>query len=171
GLSGLIGCALNNILTLGGRILGQVPLVNGVVALLDGNGIVSLSNQSNVVYISQDRPLTPSLNNAASAVNAEFAWQSNYTGAGVGVALIDSGLSNNLDLNQGILPVSRVVYRQSFVPGNSSSSDQYGHGTHIAGLIAGDGLSSTGWYFTRTFMGVAPGANIVNLRVLDANGG
>src|SRR5260370_39618182 len=84
GLLGFIGCALNNILTLGGTILGQLPLVNGVVALLDGNGIVSLSNQSNVGYICQDRPLTPSLYNAASAVNAEFAWQSNYTGAGVG---------------------------------------------------------------------------------------
>src|SRR4029077_9822958 len=171
GLLGLVGCLVNDVLKLGGTILGQLPLVNGVVALLDGNGIVSLSNQSNVVYISQDRPLTPSLNNAASAVNAEFAWQSNYTGAGVGVALIDSGVSSNLDLNQGILPVSRVVYQRSFVPGNSSSGDQYGHGTHIAGLIAGDGLSSSGWLFSKTFKGIAPGANIVNLRVLDANGG
>src|SRR6266566_3147814 len=153
GLFGLIGCALNNILTLGGTILGQLPLVNGVVALLDGNGIVSLSNQSNVVYISPDRPLTPSLNNAASAVNAEFAWQSNYTGAGVGVALIDSGVSNSLDLYTGVLPLSRVVYQQSFVPGNSSPNEQYGHGTHIAGLIAGDGLNSTGLLYTKTFKG------------------
>src|ERR1700680_4175715 len=170
-LCGLIGCVVNDVLQLGGAIRGQLPLINGVVALLDGNGIVSLSNQSNVVYISQDRPLTPSVNNAASAVNAEFAWQSNYTGAGVGVALIDSGVSDNLDLHQGILPVSRVVYQQSFLPGNSSGSDQYGHGTHIAGLIAGDGLSSTGWLFSKTFKGIAPRANIVNLRVLDANGG
>src|SRR5258708_2386186 len=171
GLLGLIGCVVNDVVQLGGAVLGQLPLINGVVALLDGNGIVSLSNQSNVVYISQDRPLTPWVNNAASAVNAEFAWQSNYTGAGVGVALIDSGVSNNLDLNQGIVPVSRVLYQQSFVPGNSSSSDQYGHGTHIAGLIAGDGLSSTGLLFSKTFKGIAPGANIVNLRVLDATGG
>src|SRR6266571_5674395 len=161
GLLGLVDCLVSDIVKLGGTILGQLPLVNGVVALLDGDGILNLSNQSNVVYISMDRPLTPSLNNAASAVNAEFAWQSNYTGAGVGVALIDSGVSNNLDLNQGILPVSRVVYQQSFVPGNSSSSDQYGHGTHIAGLIAGDGLSSTGLLFSKTFKGIAPGANIV----------
>jgi hypothetical protein len=41
-----------------------------VVATLDGNGIAQLSNQSNVVYISLDRPLAPTLNNAAPAVNA-----------------------------------------------------------------------------------------------------
>src|SRR5882672_3069706 len=114
GLLGLVGCLVNDILKLGGQILSQVPIINGVVALLDGNGIHSLSNQSNVVYISPDRPLKPTLSNAASAVNAEFAWQSNYTGAGIGVALIDSGISNHLDLNQGILPFSRVVYQQSF---------------------------------------------------------
>src|SRR5246500_3353107 len=170
GLLGLVGCLVNDIVKLGGTILSQVPIINGVVALLDGNGIQSLSNQSNVVYISLDRPLKPTLSNAASAVNAEFAWQSNYTGAGVGIALIDSGVNNHPDLNTGILPLSRVVYQQSFVPGNSSASDQYGHGTHIAGLIAGDGLSSTGPLYTKTFKGIAPGANIVSLRVLDANG-
>src|SRR5438309_221573 len=168
GLLGLVSCLVNDIVKLGGTILGQLPLVNGVVALLDGNGIVNLSNQSNVVYISLDRPLTPSLSNAAAAVNADFAWQSNYTGAGIGVALIDSGVSNNLDLYQGLF--SRVVYQQSFVPGNSNPADQYGHGTHIAGLIAGDGLSSTGFVYSKTFKGIAPGAKIVNLRVLDANG-
>src|ERR1700726_4171793 len=170
GIIGFLVCAVDDILSLGGKILGQLPLVNGVVALLDGNGIQSLSNQSNVVYISLDRPLSPTLNNAAGAVNAEFAWQSNYTGAGIGLALIDSGVSNHPDLYTGILPISRVVYQQSFVPGNSSPSDQYGHGTHIAGLIAGDGLTSTGPLFTKTFKGIAPGAKIVNLRVLDQNG-
>src|ERR1700719_5268274 len=163
GLFGLLGCLVNDVLKLGGTILGQLPLVNGVVALLDGNGIQNLSNQSNVVYISTDRTLSPSLSNAASAVNAEFAWQSNYTGAGIGIALIDSGVSSHPDLYTGILPISRVVYQQSFVPGNSSPSDQYGHGTHIAGLIAGDGLTSTGLLFSKTFKGIAPGANIVNL--------
>src|SRR5580693_6484340 len=170
GLFGLVDCLLNDVVKLGGKILGQLPLINGVVALLDGNGIQNLSNQSNVVYISSDRPLAPSLSNAAAAVNAPFAWQSNYTGAGVGVALIDSGVSNHPDLDMGILPFSRVVYQQSFVSGNSSASDQYGHGTHVAGLIAGDGLSSTGPFYTKTFKGIAPGASIVNLRVLDQNG-
>jgi serine protease AprX len=170
GLLGL-GCILNDVLKLGGAILGQLPIVNGLVASLDHNGIVSLSNQSNVVYISKDRPLTPFFDNAGPAVNASAAWKSNYTGAGIGVALIDSGVNNHPDLmTTGLLPHSRIVYNKSFVPGDSSAADAYGHGTHIAGLIAGNGLSSTGPLFSQNFKGIAPGTNIVNLRVLDANG-
>lgn len=171
GLLGLLGCVVNDVLKLGGTVLGQLPLVNGLVASLDHNGIVSLSNQSNVVYISKDRTLTPFFDNAAPAVNAQVAWQSNYTGAGIGVALIDSGVNNHPDLaTTGLLPFSRIVYNKSFVAGDSSAADAYGHGTHIAGLIAGNGLSSTGPIFSQNFKGIAPGANIVNLRVLDANG-
>ena len=170
GLLGLLDCLVNDVLALGGTIVGDLPLINGLVAELDGTAIQTLANQSNVVYISSDRPLSPSLSNAAYAVNAPYAWQSNYTGAGVGVALIDSGVSSHPDLYMGILPLSRVVYNQSFVPGNSSTNDAFGHGTHVAGLIAGDGLSSTGPLFTKTFKGIAPSASIVNLRVLDQNG-
>src|SRR6201993_1744345 len=63
GLLGLVGCLVNDVVKLGGTILSQLPLVNGLVAVLDGNGILNLSNQSNVVYISLDRPLTPTLSN------------------------------------------------------------------------------------------------------------
>ncbi|HEY1939306.1 MAG TPA: S8 family serine peptidase [Candidatus Angelobacter sp.] len=171
GLLGLVDCLLNDVVKLGGAILGQLPLVNGLVASLDHNGIQALSNQSNVVYISKDRPLTPFFDNAAPAVNASAAWKSNYTGVGIGVALIDSGVNAHPDLfTTSLFPSSRVVYNQSFVPGTSSAADQYGHGTHVAGLIAGDGIASTGPIYSNTFKGIAPGAKIVNLRVLDANG-
>lgn len=172
GLIGLLDCVVNDVLQLGGSILGQLPLVNGVVALLDGDGIQSLSNHANVVYISRDRPLTPLfLNNAAAAVNAPVAWSSNYVGAGVSVALIDSGVNYHPDFNLiGPIPISRVVYNQNLGSSNSGAGDQYGHGTHIAGLIAGNGYSSTGFQYSKTFKGIAPGAAIVNLRVLDANG-
>jgi serine protease AprX len=171
GIFGLIDCVVNDVLKLGGAILGQLPLINGVVALVDHNGIVTLSNQANVAYISKDRPLAPFLSNTAAAVNAPVAWNSNYTGKGVGVALIDSGVNSHPDFyTTSLFPTSRIVYNQSFVPGNSSASDAYGHGTHIAGLIAGDGVSSTGFIFSHSFKGIAPNANIVNLRVLDATG-
>src|SRR5580704_5291742 len=63
GLLGLVDCLVNDVVKLGGTILAPLPLVNGVVALLDGPGILNLSNNPNVVYISTDRPLTPTLSN------------------------------------------------------------------------------------------------------------
>src|SRR5215469_16594641 len=85
GILGLLVCAVGDILNLGGTLLSELPLVNGVVALLDGNGIVALSNKSDVVYISKDRGLAPLLNNATGAVNASAAWKAGYTGSGIGV--------------------------------------------------------------------------------------
>src|SRR6202021_3471350 len=169
-LLGLVDCLVNDIVKLGGTILAPLPIVNGLVASLTGPALQTLSNSANVVYISTDRPLAPTLSNAAPAVNAFAAWQSGYTGTGIGVALVDSGVSSHPDLKGGVLGGSRVVWNQSFIPGNSGTNDQYGHGTHIAGLIAGDGASSTGANYSHTFQGIAPGANLVNLRVLAQNG-
>ncbi len=52
----------------------------------------------------------------------------------------------------------------------SDALDHYGHGTLVAGLVAGNGAKSTGRGYFRTFRGAAPNANIINLRVLDENG-
>jgi len=174
GLLGLLGCVVGDVLNLGGKLVGMLPLVNGLVAQLDGNAIQTLSNRSDVLYISRDRPLTLMADSPGPAVNAPAAWNSNFTGSGIGVALIDSGVNAHKDFNStgllsALLPLSRVAYNQSFLS-SSSTGDQYGHGTHIAGLIAGNGASSTGSQYSRTFKGIAPNAKILNLRVLDANG-
>jgi serine protease AprX len=92
-----------------GSVISQLPLINGIVADLPLANILSLSNQENVKYISLDRALKPTLSNAAPAVNAFAAWQSGYTGAGIGVALIDSGVNDHPDLHGGLLGLSRVV--------------------------------------------------------------
>ncbi len=164
---GLLGCLLNFV----GTVIEQLPLLNAVVTLVDGNQLQQLANDSTVVYVSLDRPVIMLLSNAAPAINAPAAWKSGYTGSGIGVAVVDSGINGSPDLNGGLLNLmSRVVYSQNFVAGSSTTADQYGHGTHVAGLIAGNGKSSTGTMYFRTFKGIAPSANLVNLRVLDANG-
>jgi len=127
-----------------------------------------LAKDPNVAFISPDRPVQASTysNNPdfyESAVFAQSSWNQ-YDGSGVGIAVIDSGISNNGEFG------SRVVYSQSFVSGQSSTADAYGHGTHVAGIVAGGGLNSTGSNFSRTFVGVANNANLINLRVLDQNG-
>ena len=87
--------------------------------------------------------------------------------------MIDSGINPVADLSVkgGNSSKTRIVYNQSFVPNElTQTADAFGHGTHVAGLIAGNGTDSTGKKYFRTFSGVAPNANLVNLRVLDENG-
>src|SRR5207247_1483069 len=62
----------------------------------------------------------------------------------------------------------RIVYIQDFVGGGTD--DHYGHGTHVAGIVGGNGFRSTCSTCFRTFRGIAPNVNFVNLRVLDKNG-
>src|SRR4051812_7643781 len=84
-------------------------------------------------------------------------------GQGVGVAVIDSGISAHKALT------NRVVANVSFVTGDPSVADAYGHGTHVAGIVtgaAGAASGVTGLYGG----GIAPGANLVNVRVLGADG-
>src|SRR5436853_4500737 len=112
---------------------------------------------------------------AQKQVNAPVAWQRwGLDGTGIGVAVIDRGVTAVGDLYWWIPSNqtygSLVVYSQNFVPGTTDTSDQYGHGTHVAGSIAGAGWFSTGSNFTHTFKGIATNANIINLRVLDQNG-
>jgi serine protease AprX len=66
--------------------------------------------------------------------------------------------------------IERVVYSESFVPGDASTFDAYGHGTHVAGIVGGDGADSAGPQSIYKIRGIAPGVNLINLRVLDQNG-
>ncbi len=122
-----------------------------------------LAKDPDVVYISPDRPLKGMLDNTTSAVNAPAAWSSGYTGAGIGVAVIDSGITNGQDM-----PGSTTAYGYSYV--NYDFNDYYGHGTHVAGIIAGTGARSHCLTCFRNLQGVAPGAKLINIRVLDQNG-
>src|SRR5258707_7870078 len=130
-----------------------------------------IRKDSNVKYISLDRSLQGAMNNAVPAVGADIAHSLGYDGTGVGVAVIDSGVNPVWDLTQtGASKVSRIVYSQNFDPSANTTSDLYGHGTHVAGIIAGNGGSSTCGNCNATFRGIAPNANIINLRALDQNG-
>ena len=96
-----------------------------------------------------------------------------YRGAGVGVAVIDSGVSSwNNDLTyQGTsssvrtLAGQRVVGFVDFVNGRSVPYDDNGHGTHVTGIVAGNGFNSLG-----VRAGIAPDAHLVSLKVLNQDG-
>ena len=138
---------------------------------MPASAIADLANDPSVVHISVDHKLGAKLDNTAAAINASTAWTAGWVGTGIGVAVIDSGISPNFDLNTNVTG-NKVVYSQNF-NGSGTSMDTYGHGTHVAGIIAGNGHNSSSPSCptcTRTFKGMAPNANLINLRVLDQNG-
>jgi serine protease AprX len=86
-------------------------------------------------------------------------------GSGVTIAVVDSGVAAHPDLG------SRLVAEVEIVGHEKGFADPYGHGTHVAGIIAGDGAASSDPKSFRRFNGIAPKARIVSVRVLDAKGG
>jgi len=163
----------------GGVLKTKLDVIKGAHYFVPVESLLALADDPDVAHISPNRPLsgtsTSTLDYTPESVNAQVAWQQwGLDGTGVGVAVIDSGVTAVGDLYWWIPSNqtygSRVVYSQNFVPGTTDTSDQYGHGTHVAGIIASEGWFSTGSNFTHTFKGIAPNANIINLRVLDQNG-
>jgi serine protease AprX len=162
----------------GGLLRTKLDVIKGAHYSVPVDALSTLAGDPDVAYIAPNRPLsgaTSTLDFTPETVNAPGAWQQwSLDGTGIGVAVIDSGVIAVGDLywwnptNQTY--GSRVVYSQNFVPGATDASDQYGHGTHVAGIIASAGWFSTGSSFTHTFKGIAPNANIINLRVLDQTG-
>jgi len=107
---------------------------------------------------------------AHSGADTAFS-QQKLDGSGVTVAIVDSGINAvHWDLAQSGSKISRVKTSVNFVPNSTVISDLCGHGTHVAGIVAGNGASSTGNTFYRTFYGIARNANLVNVRVLDDKG-
>jgi Subtilisin-like serine proteases len=130
---------------------------------------------ANIKYISLDRKLQLATTMSSDSVmnvtvGANWARSMGYDGTGVGVAVIDSGVDAVPDLGVPGSNKSRIVYNANFDTSTTTSTDLYGHGTHVAGIITGNGASSNCSNCTITYRGVAPNANIINLRALDANG-
>jgi serine protease AprX len=149
----------------GGTLRAALKSVKAGLYTIHARQLAALAADPNVKHISPDRKLRGLLDNSAAAVNAPVAWNAGLSGNGIGIAVIDSGISPHADLVSG---GNRLVFLQSLVGGGNS--DYYGHGEHVAGIIAGNGTDSSCTNCTRHLVGIAPKANLLSLRILDQNG-
>ena len=132
----------------------------GAVLELTEGQLEALSDDPSVDHLSGDtrvqRMAVTNDTTGATQVWSGIAGLSGFTGRGIGVVVIDSGVAAHAALR------GRVVAEYDFTGRATSAVDRFGHGTHVAGIIAGND--------TGDYAGIAPGAHIVSLRVLGSDG-
>lgn len=152
----------------GGVLKKNLDIIKGAHYTVPVEALERLADDPDVAYISPDRAVQGALDYTTTAVGAPIAWNIyGLDGSGVGVAVIDSGIHSSNDFYNPSWQ-NRVVYSKDYVGGGTD--DYYGHGTHVAGIVGSSGLGSNCNKCTRTFKGIAPNVNLINLRVLDQNG-
>src|SRR5262249_2717717 len=150
----------------GGKLKRQLAIINSQVALVPNSALKGLANDPLVARVSLDRLVAGSMERTGATIGSTAIRQNlGYDGSGVGVAIIDSGVSNSQDDLTRDGHAQSVVQFVDFVGNRSAAYDDYGHGTHVAGIVAGNGYDSGG-----ARSGVAPGARLIVLKALDGSG-
>ncbi|MDP9393514.1 MAG: S8 family serine peptidase [Actinomycetota bacterium] len=170
----------------GGKVTARLGIIDAHVAQVPARAVSRLAADPSVSWVVPDRSVTlshtsstdmsvgpTSLHHIVETVRAKQVWGAGFTGAGVDVAVLDSGVVPV----DGLRAPGKVVNGPdlSFESGAQDLRhlDTYGHGTHMAGIIAGrdDAVStpvrSVGH---EDFVGVAPDARVVNLKLADSSG-
>jgi serine protease AprX len=174
---------------LGGIVTKDLHIINAFAAEMPARVVPELAASGTVRWVSLDGALdraakpppktkdvvdepteepSPGLppNFYLDTMNVRPVWDMGFRGEGVGVAVIDSGLSMDRDFSIVMgKPKMRIVWQESFNTDSFKTADATGHGTHVAGIIGGNGTASDGFY-----SGVAPKVDLINLKISDENG-
>lgn len=143
----------------GCKIMKELPLISGFSTKVTAKTLQMLLDSASVKKVWYDREVKALLDVASKTTKADALWQKGFTGKGVGVAVLDTGVYNHPDL------AGRIVKFADFIKNKETPYDDNGHGTHVAGDIAGNGQSSNGLY-----QGPAKESSIIAIKVLDKLG-
>jgi len=166
----------------GGSITGKLAIINGFGAELSADAAARLAKADGVKAVTRDGAVEPQDVKASDlltaypfSTTATQSWNASLpaTGKGVGVAVIDTGIAGDLaDFRVSQSDTrSRVVATARINPGSTKAGDQYGHGTHVAGIIAGNSFNRSSLDLLRgKYAGIAPDANLIDVKVSDDDG-
>jgi serine protease AprX len=150
----------------GGSVYRTLGVINAQAATIPNTALSIVAASPLVARISADRAAAGAMERTGATVRATAVRQElGYDGTGIGVATIDSGVTTSHDDLVAPSGAQRVVDFVDLVNGAAVPYDDYGHGTHVAGIVAGNGFDSGG---ART--GIAPGAHLVVIKALDSSG-
>jgi serine protease AprX len=175
-----------------GRIIGNLPIIHGLAVQTTAAQARALATNSDVHAVSLNTTVTPQSLPAGAhlpmmpgsqsvsgdqlqttydqTLGVTRLWKFGVTGTGVGVAVIDTGIDGSLsDFSSAGGGHSRVIVSAVDNPKATSATDGYGHGTDVAGIIAGNGNNRAD-ALRGQYVGVAPNANLVSIKVADETG-
>jgi len=163
---------------LGGLVTRDLSIIDGFAATVPASAVGSLARVDGVRVISLDRKVAVAgggSNDSPNSVYPKVVRSTNVNNAGITgrtitVAVVDTGITEVADLAGRVVPVQNGGLVGGTSPcknfsGESTCDDSYGHGTFIAGIIAGDGAASAG-----KWKGVAPQANLLSVKIAGASG-
>jgi serine protease AprX len=176
--AGASGSVQDAVRRLGGTVTLDLPIIRGFAARLPAASIAGLARVAGVRVLTLDRKIHllggggPSSPNSAyrKAVRADDVQRAGKTGKTITVAVIDTGIAEVADLAGRVVPVSNGGLFGGTSPcknfsGEPTCDDSYGHGTFVAGIIAGNGAASHG-----KWKGIAPEANLLSVKIAGRDG-
>lgn len=145
-----------------GSIKHKLPMINSYVIEVEEEDLIHLQNEQGILSFELDTHITAQMNRASEIIELKWAHERNILGQNIGVAIVDTGLCLHKDFTEN---GNRVVAFYDLIHGKTEPYDDNGHGSHVAGIVGGNGFLSNGKY-----TGVAPKCNLIGVKVLDHKG-
>lgn len=145
-----------------GHIKYKLPMIDAYVIEVEEGQLEDIKTMDGLLSMEIDTHITAQMNRVSDIIESHWAHEHGYLGEGVGVAIVDTGITLHKDFVESR---NRVIAFKDFINKHDEPYDDNGHGTHVAGIIGGNGYSSKGKY-----IGVAPACNLIGVKVLDYRG-
>src|SRR5687767_5482768 len=162
---GLLSGLLN---TVGGVLVGVLSNLNIRIVETVASTVEEIAADPDVTYVSLDVPVRASGHVTTTTGTQQvrerkglLGLADNLDGSGITIAILDSGIDVK---HKSFATLGKIKFSKDFT-GENRIDDPWGHGTHVAAIAAGDSAPTSGAY-----EGIAPAANLVNLRVLNSQG-
>ncbi|HET6550699.1 MAG TPA: S8 family peptidase [Solirubrobacter sp.] len=161
-----------------GKVTSRVPFIHGLAVKLPAKQARKLARNRHVAGLTLNSRVHSTgltadqlATSYPKTTRADKLWQRGITGRGVGVAVLDTGIAGDMPDFKDAAGESRIVANVVTAPGAATAGDGFGHGTHVAGIIAGNSLNrAPSDPFYGRYLGMAPEADLIAVKASDDAG-